>query len=252
MHGSNFALLCLYSGAAISCLTVQNSYGVTMVQPLAGQLVKDQVQAVLDDHRVTHIKIGMIGTGEIAASVAALLQKFTGEVIYDPVMTATTGQSLTAAKSLSTIKDDLLPTITVLTPNLPELAVLTGLAVKETEQIRLAAESLLAAYPVMQCVVVKGGHARKRETNGSLTDYCFHRQGKPWQIHHQKISSQNTHGTGCTFASAFCAYHLKTDSYEQAFMKSIQFVWQLIKNSTTRSIVRNPHGHGPMLHGIQP
>jgi hydroxymethylpyrimidine/phosphomethylpyrimidine kinase len=238
----------VYGGAVITCITVQNSHGVSRTHPLAPELVGEQIEAVLIDYHVTHVKIGMIGTGEIAAVIGESLKKFTGEVVYDPVMTATTGHGLATSDALAAIKKLLLPQVTVLTPNLPELTTITGRQTEKREHIFQATQALFTRYPPLQCVVVKGGHGRT--TDGTMTDYCFLRHDRH-QINHPVVHTRNTHGTGCTLATAFCAYHLKTRNYEQSFTRSVEYLQGLLVKSAPYKIIYNAGGHGPMLHGCK-
>lgn len=240
----------VYGAAAITCITVQNSQGVSRIEPLPPDLVQQQVEAVLADHLVTHIKIGMVGSLEIAKILGEIVQTFSGEIIYDPVMAASTGDDLMATGALAEIQQNLLPGITVLTPNIPELALLTGIKVTGKKEIQQAAKVLFGQYPKLKCIVAKGGHGRAR--NGLLTDYCFLRHENK-EITHEKISSINTHGTGCTLASAFCAYHVKTDSYFTSFTQTIKYVQRLLFTSSQHTVVRSSTGRGPMLHAfLQP
>jgi len=238
----------VYGAAVITCITAQNSHGVSRFQPLAPDLVHDQILAVLSDHHVTHIKIGMIGTAGIAAVIEEILQEFTGQVVYDPVLSATTGHGLAGPDALAAMKQLLLPRVTVLTPNLPELTKITGRKIEKKEDIFQATQTLFTRYPALQCVVVKGGHGRT--TEGTMTDYCFLRHDRR-QIRHPVIDTKNSHGTGCALASAFCAYHLKTRSFEQSFTWSVEYLQRLLVESAPYKIVQNVRGHGPLLHGCK-
>lgn len=237
----------VYGAAAITCITVQNSQGVSRIEPLSAELVQQQVEAVLADHLVTHIKIGMVGNQEIAKTLGKTVQTFSGEIVYDPVMAASTGDDLTATGALTAIQQNLLPGITVLTPNIPELTILTGVNVTGKKEIQQAVKMLFTQYPKLKCIVAKGGHGRVQD--GFLTDYCFLRQEYK-EITHEKLDSVNTHGTGCTLASALCAYHVKTKSYSNSFTQTIKYMQEILATSAQYAIVRNPTGKGPMLHAL--
>ena len=241
----------VYAAAAITCITVQNSHGVSRIEPLAPDLVREQVQAVLADHRVTHIKIGMVGSPALARCLGELLRDFTGQVIYDPVLAASTGQELARQDTLDAVMHHLLGQVTALTPNLPELAdMAAAMGAQEAGQltdrtaIEQAAQILLDRYPNLECVLVKGGHGQ----GALLTDYCFHSSGKSQHMEHASIKTQNSHGTGCTTASALTALHMQTGNYEQAFVQTIAFVQTLLEKSAGADIIRNPDGRGPLLH----
>ena len=244
----------VYAAAAITCITVQNSHGVSRIEPLPTELIRDQILAVLTDYRVTHIKIGMIGTPEICAMLAGLLADFAGEVILDPVLAASTGQSFAEQNTMQTILNELMARVTVITPNLPELKALvnsmekTGFGRIETAgEIEQAASLLLRTYPNLACVVVKGGHGQ----GDRLTDYCFHRSGKSQRVEHARLNTRNAHGTGCTTASALTALHLRTGSYEQAFIQTTSYLQTLLRLSATAEIVVNADGQGPLLHHLR-
>ena len=242
-----------YGAAAITAITVQNSHGVEHIELLSPDLISRQVQAVLVDHRVTHIKIGMIGSGLIARSLGDCLSDFTGEMIYDPVMKATTGHSLLKDEGGELIKEHLLPLVSVLTPNLPELSSLTGETVtgncpEEIKiKIRVAAQRLFRQYPNLNCIVVKGRHGHI--VNNILSDTCFLKDtNNEITANHQYIHSVNTHGTGCTLASAFAVCHSETNDYSESFIDSVSFVQRLLSRSAARTVILNPGGKGPMLH----
>ena len=243
----------VYASAVITSITVQNSRGVSRIEPLSPALVRDQILAVLTDYRVTHIKIGMIGSPEICAMLAGLLADFTGEVILDPVLAASTGQGVAGQDTLRAILNRLMANITVITPNLPELmALVTTMGGKKigmmatAMEIEQAAAILLRAYPNLACVVVKGGHGQ----GDQLADYCFHRSGKSQCIKHARIKTRNAHGTGCTTASALTALHLRTGDYEQAFVQTISYLQTLLTLSAPADIVVNADGQGPLLHHL--
>jgi len=120
-----FAVIGVYGGAVISCLTVQNTQGVFAFQPVKPTLVKKQINHVLSDFNVTHIKIGMIGSAPVAESIYDALKDYTGEIIYDPVLISSSKQELIDPKGLEAIRMQVLPICTVLTPNIHELSVLT-------------------------------------------------------------------------------------------------------------------------------
>lgn len=236
----------VYGAAAITCLTVQNSHGVNRIEPLAPDLIRGQINAVLEDHWVSHIKIGMVGTVEIAKCLGEIASNFTGHVIYDPVLAATSGQDLLEPAGVEALQQYLLPYVTVLTPNLPELSALTGKTLCDENELRHAAGVLLQHFPRLERVLVKGGHGRIQ--NQQVTDYCMARTGYRKNVH-TYINTKNSHGTGCTFASAFSAFHLKTSNYEKSFTFCVNYMQTLIRASAKQEIVQHDTGKGPMLHG---
>ena len=248
-----FTMLGVYSGAVITCHTVQNTTGVASYHPVDGELVKQQIMAVLEDMAVSHIKIGMVGSKEIAAAIDAALDNFQGEVIWDPVLRASSGQLLTDAAGATDILEILAKRVTVLTPNLPELAALTQKNIIGTDAMRDAALYLLDRFEKMRTVLVKGGHKEKK--NDAVTDYLVRREkdgdstsSTSYEVFsetHPHIATKNDHGTGCTFASAFTAFHLLTGSERTAFTKTSAFMHEMLQLSAPYEIGR---GRGPLLH----
>lgn len=243
------AVLGVYCGAAITCITVQNTREVQSSLPLAPRLVRQQIEAVLNDMPVTHVKIGMVGTAAVAQAIADALSGFTGEIICDPVLIASSGTALLAAAEVESVRDNLFTCATVLTPNLPELEVLSRQPCPDEDALQAAAKGIFRTFPALRALVVKGGHfAPRRET---VSDYFFLSQGVNRegllvdQKRHPRIRSVNTHGTGCTFASAYAACHLKSGSDRIAFTQASDFVSRLLGKSASAKL---GGGHGPLLH----
>jgi hydroxymethylpyrimidine/phosphomethylpyrimidine kinase len=168
-----FTAIGVYSGAAISSLTIQNTQGVFAIQPIDPALVKDQIACVLSDLNVSHIKIGMLGSAAVAESIYDALVNFSGEIIYD----------------------QFLKLCTVLTPNIPELSLLTNRDCINKDSCLAAAEILLQQHENLRSVVITGGHC-KNETN-SISDYLLtvpepSRQVRLKEISHPRIASHNT------------------------------------------------------------
>ena len=242
----------VYGAAAITCLTVQNTLGVRYFQPLAPQLVYDQIRAVLEDLPVSHVKIGMVGSASVAAAVAAALEDFAGEVIYDPVLRAGDGQRLVAAGNHAGMIDSLLPRVTVLTPNLPELASLSETLPTATEpderQLLSRADALLARLPNLRAVIITGGH--RDQEKSIVCDLLVLRPKQPERVvesRHPRLPSANLHGTGCTFATAFAAWHLRGAPYPEAFRRASAFTLAAIRAGAGLTM---GGGNGPLGHHL--
>ncbi|MDP2757113.1 MAG: bifunctional hydroxymethylpyrimidine kinase/phosphomethylpyrimidine kinase [Desulfurivibrionaceae bacterium] len=213
-----FTAIGVYGGAAITCLTAQNSLGVSSCLPIAPEFVKKQIQLVLADLPVSHIKTGMLGSDEIAGAMAEALHNFSGEVICDPVLMASDGHELFRKTKSNTGLEALLNTATVLTPNLPELAALTDRHLETPQEAVEAATALLARYPKLRAIALTGGHIQ--EQTEEVEDFLIlkHKSGPEiLTAKHARIATKNTHGTGCTFASAFAAFHLLHGYVQVAF-----------------------------------
>ncbi len=243
-----FTAIGVYGGAAITCLTAQNSLGVASCLPIAPEFVKKQIQLVLADLPVSHIKTGMLGSDEIAGAIAEALRDFSGEVICDPVLTASDGHELFRKTKSNTGLEALLHTATVLTPNLPELATLTERNLETVQEAVEAATALLARYPKLRAIVLTGGHIR--EQAGEVEDFLILRHKSSREIltaKHARLTTKNTHGTGCTFASAFGAYHLLCGNDQEAFFKAVAFMDTVLRQSAGLALGK---GKGPLAHHL--
>ena len=246
-----FAALGVYGSAAISCLTVQNTQGVYALHPVDPELVKDQISCVLNDLIVTHIKIGMLGSGPVAASIFEALADFKGEIIYDPVLVSSSGHALINQSDYEAIRNHLLELCTVLTPNLPELSNLSDIKCSSSDTLHAAVGILLQRYKKLRSVIITGGHIKPEEKN--VTDYLFSKsftsqQFTQKEISHPRIASTNTHGTGCTFSAAFTAYHLLCGNDLEAFQKASIYMDTIIQKSASFKI---GHGVGPLMHHLK-
>ncbi len=235
----------VYGAAAVTCVTVQNSRGVQQVAPLAPGLVARQVRAVLDDLYVTQVKIGMVGTREIGAALGEALADFSGDVIFDPVLAATTGEELTDRAGLEVIRQALLARTTILTPNLPELALLAGHDRPGSVDPLAMARELLDRYPGIRGVLVKGGHG----TGSLLTDFLVRRRGEPLRERHPRIDTVNSQGTRCILSTAFAAHLCLGHDDRSAFAASVRHLQRLLAENAARRIVRAAGGRGPLFHG---
>ncbi|MBU0908629.1 MAG: bifunctional hydroxymethylpyrimidine kinase/phosphomethylpyrimidine kinase [Proteobacteria bacterium] len=247
-----FTVIGVYCGAAITALTSQNTLGVSSYLPLPAAFVKKQIQDVLDDLNVTHIKIGMVGNQEIARAIGEVLTEFTGEVIYDPVIKSSGGVSLFTAGSTA-VTEHIISHATVVTPNIAELEIISGKECGAAGSALAAAQGLFALSSRLKAVCVKGGHMNVQ--GKTVTDYLVQKVApEKWteesgfhisRIEHPRIFSRNTHGTGCTFASALTAYYMRTGDLNKAFTSTCAFMDTLLNRSAAYSI---GHGTGPLLH----
>lgn len=235
----------VYGAAAITCLTVQNSHGVKSIQNLAPDFVQAQITAVLEDHAVTHIKIGMLGTLEIAKRIDLTLKDFAGTVIYDPVLAASTGESLLTGDGLQFLKDQFLTNVSFLTPNISELEQLSGGTIRGTEDGLRCARELLAHYPKMKGIVVKGGHLESAKD--TVSDYLVMDNDIDYESKRKRIVNSNLHGTGCTYSSALASFLCLGNDPESAFHKAGAFMDKIIRAGTNTQLVKE-NINGPLLH----
>ena len=237
----------VYGAAAITCLTVQNSLGVQEMRTLDPDFIERQIQSVLDDHFVTHIKIGMLGSLKIVQMIQKILFNFEGTVVFDPVLAATTGESLLQGDGLEFIKANLLAYVSYLTPNRNELESLTGMSVQTVDDGIKCANVLLEKYPEMKGVVIKGGHFETEKSN--ISDILMLQNGEQIESKRQRIASSNLHGTGCTYSTALSAYLLQGYGIEAAFRKTGDFMSEIIQAGLNKQITKR-NINGPLTHHL--
>lgn len=233
-----FAALGAYGMSCICALTAQNTKGVTMVENASPAMVKAQLEAVYDDIRPDGVKTGMLSTPDLVETVADFIQAHTGPaLVVDPVMVATSGDVLLEEAAIRTYKEKLIPLATVITPNIPEAEVLSGMEIHTLSDMEEAARKLSDFG--CGAVLVKGGH-RVEEAHDILWD------GK--EIYHfeaEKVDSENTHGTGCTLSSALAVMLAKGYALPEAVAKAKAYITGAIKSAKDKKV---GHGHGPVDH----
>jgi hydroxymethylpyrimidine/phosphomethylpyrimidine kinase len=227
-----------YAATSITAVTVQNTLGVTGVHPIPLEFIAAQARAVLDDIGADAIKTGMLGDVGVVETVAVILEYArTVPVVVDPVMVAKGGASLLADAAIGAVKSLMIPRATLLTPNAPEAAALTGLTVETTDDLRRAGDALLAMGA--RAVLMKGGHV----SGERVVDVLMTSAGET-TFEGERIDTRHTHGTGCTLASA-CATGLAQGlPLEQAVARAWNYVHE--------AMLRAPGlgaGHGPLDHG---
>ncbi len=244
-----------YAMSAITAITAQNTLGVTAVEALSPELVVAQIDACLSDIGAEAVKIGMLGSPEIAHAVAGRLDGLALPVVFDPVMVATSGAMLADAATIAAF-GRLMALATVTTPNLPELAALSGLPVSNEAEVSGAAERLLQEFGA-RAVLAKGGHrpgGRVLGTDGSdrRTDdlvfdhlYTLLPDGSRAErtFDHERIETRHTHGTGCTLASALATQLGRGVALEEAVGQARRFVHAALLAAPGFGA-----GHGPMGH----
>jgi len=234
-----FAALGVYGCSAIASLTAQNTLGVQGVFPIPPAFVQAQIQSVLDDIQVDAIKTGMLATADIINAVADALAGNDIPLILDPVMVATSGDRLLAEDAIQTLITRLIPRAAILTPNLLEAAALLDTQVaKSTADMEHQAQQLLALGA--QAVLMKGGHACGEDaTDLLLTTYGVE------LFSAKRIITKNTHGTGCTLASAITAGVAKKLSLRDAVAAAKDYLHSALLHSNELNIGQ---GAGPVHH----
>ena len=231
-----------YGMAVVAALTAQNTCGVSGWQPVAPDFVRAQIDAIFEDIRVDAVKIGMLGTPEVIDAVAEALERHRPPfVVLDPVMVAKGGDRLLAKEAESALCERLLPLTTVITPNLPEAAVLAGEAeIRERGEMPALARKLLERLAPDAWVYLKGGHLTESES----PDLLLSRETS-LTFEAPRISTKNTHGTGCTLSAAIAAQLGRGESIPEAVRKAKAYVYEAIAHADELGV---GHGHGPTNH----
>lgn len=235
-----FSALGVFGTSAIASLTAQNTLGVQGVLPIPPEFVQQQIHSVVSDIDVAAIKTGMLATADIIAAVAETLAAYPQiPLVLDPVMVATSGDRLLAEDAIQTLIKKLLPLATLVTPNLHEAAVLLGAPVAtDLEQMQLQGEQILALGA--RAVLMKGGHgAGEMATDLLITAAGTKAFAAP------RLATKNTHGTGCTLASAIAAGLAKQLSLSEAVQQAKDYLHQALVHSGQLHIGQ---GAGPVHH----
>ncbi|MCE3252462.1 MAG: thiD [Cellvibrio sp.] len=235
-----FSALGVFGCSAIASLTAQNTLGVQGVLPIPPTFVQLQIHSVLSDINVGAIKSGMLATADIIAAVADSLRAYPHiPFVLDPVMVATSGDRLLAEDAIQTLIDKLMPLATLITPNLHEAAVLLGTtAASNLEQTQLQGKKILALGA--RAVLMKGGH-----TDGEkATDLLITATGVEI-FSAPRLQTSNTHGTGCTLASAIAAGLAKKLSLSDSVKQAKEYLHQALVHSEKLTIGQ---GSGPVHH----
>jgi len=235
-----FSALGVYGASAITALTAQNTRAVTGIFPVTPEFVAAQIDAVFEDIRVDAVKIGMLGGAAVIRRVAERLRHWRPRwVVLDPVMVAKSGDTLLEDEAVAALRQELLPLASLVTPNLPEAAVLLDeTAVLERATMPQKAARLQALGP--NNVLVKGGHLG----GDASPDLLLHGGEVIW-LEGERVPSRNTHGTGCTLSSAIAAYLARGRPLPEAAERAKAFVARAIAAADGLGV---GGGHGPVHH----
>ncbi len=234
-----FSALGVYGASVITAVTAQNTRGVSAVEDISPTVVTAQIDAVFSDLAIGAVKIGMVSRRETIAVIAAGLKRYDRLAVIDPVMVATSGDHLMQPDAIATLKEELLPLALILTPNLPEAALLTGRGIAETEtEIARQAEMLLKLGA--RSVLMKGGHAKGKDA----TDVLYSEAGV-LHLSRPRIETRNDHGTGCTLSAAIAASLAKGNPIEDAVVDAKAYLHDALVAADRLTIGQ---GRGPVHH----
>ena len=236
----------LYAASAITAVTAQNTMGVRAIEAVSPAMLSAQIEAVLEDFDVKAIKIGMIYNSENVTAIRESLQKcgYQGPIVLDPVLVATSGDSLSGETLVKAMQTELFPIATLVTPNMPETEVLSGMKVGNMDDMRTAAGKIIRNYG-MKNVLVKGGHS----SGDQMTDLLLSADGREQLYSAPKIDSRNTHGTGCTLSSAIASFLALGLELPEAVQQAKTYVHNAI--AAAREL-NTGHGHGSLNHLFHP
>ena len=231
-----FAALGVYGTSVLTAITAQNTVGVYAVHEIPTSIIAAQIDAVMTDIGADAVKTGMLASTAIIECVAGQLQRHRVPwLVVDPVMVAKSGDPLLREDAVEALRTRLVPLASVVTPNIAEAEVLTGIKIADDRDMRQAAERIAAMGA--RSVIVKGGHREGPATDLFYDGYRFQEFSAP------RVDSRNTHGTGCTFASAVAAGLARGASLVDAVAMAKEYVTEAIRHSLSLG-----KGHGPLNH----
>lgn len=229
-----------YAASAITAVTVQDTRGVHAVQAVSPEIVRGQIEAVMEDLQPIAVKIGMVDDAQIVQVIADCLRKYQPKyTVYDPVMVSTSGRRLMTEEAIEVIKQELLPLVTLMTPNLDEAMVLSGRKILSKTDMQEVARSLAEEFRVN--VLIKGGHLAGDE----VCDWLHTSDHTDFTYEEKKIESSNLHGTGCTLSSAIATYLAKGYTLPESVRHAKSYITQAIIAGKELNI---GHGNGPLWH----
>ena len=228
----------VYAMSAITALTAQNTTGVTGIMEATPDFLKQQIDMIFTDIRPDAVKIGMVSSSALIETIAESLRQYQAEnIVVDPVMVATSGSSLMESDAVVTLKQELLPLAAVVTPNIPEAEILSGMKIQNEEEMTIAAKKIGDTYGC--AVLLKGGHS-VNDANDLL-----YADGKLKWFYGKRINNPNTHGTGCTLSSAIASNLAKGYDLETAVQRAKEYI-----SGALAAMLDLGKGSGPMNHAF--
>ena len=228
----------VYAMSAITALTAQNTTGVQGIFEVTPEFLAQQLDSIFTDIRPDAVKIGMVSSSELIRCIARKLKEYKAErIVVDPVMVATSGARLISEDAIDTLKEELLPLASILTPNIPETEVLADMPVKSSDDMIKAAELISSKYGC--AVLCKGGHSLNDANDLLYADGSYH-----W-FNGLRINNPNTHGTGCTLSSAIASNLAKGYSLDASVERAKAYI-----SGALAAMLDLGQGSGPMNHAF--
>lgn len=214
----------VYGMSVITAVTAQNTQGVLAVEDISTAVIQKQIEAIYEDIRVDAVKVGMVSRTETINAICDHLLKYqAGNVVVDPVMVSKSGFHLLQLQAVQALIERLLPIATVVTPNIPEAEIIAGMNIKTLKDMEQAASRIYQMGP--ENVLLKGGHL-----TGQATDVLFDGD-KYLHLTAERISTKNTHGTGCTLSAAIAANLAKGLAIDDAVRQAKEYLTIAIRHS---------------------
>ena len=228
----------VYAMSVITALTAQNTTGVYGIQEASPEFIDQQMDCVFTDIFPDAVKIGMLSSPEIMRHIASGLRKYSpGHIVLDPLMVSTSGHRLMQKEAEETLQKELFPLAEVITPNIPEAEVLTGLKITDADSMELAAKAISNEFHIS--VLLKGGH-RVEDANDLL-----YTDGKTQWLKGERIDNPNTHGTGCTLSSAIASNLAKGYDLTDSVIRAKSYLTDAL-----RADLNLGKGSGPLDHSL--
>ena len=228
----------VFAMSAVTALTAQNTTGVAGIMEVTPAFLKEQLDSIFTDIRPDAVKIGMVSSAGLIQAIAEKLKEYHAkQIVVDPVMVATSGAKLINDDAVSVLKEKLLPLSDIVTPNIPEAEVLSGIEIKTEEDMTAAAEIIGKLYHC--AVLLKGGH-QLNDANDLL-----YSQGVCRWFYGKRIHNPNTHGTGCTLSSAIASNLAKGFSMKESVRRAKEYI-----SGALSAMLDLGAGSGPMNHAF--
>ncbi|KQM74840.1 hydroxymethylpyrimidine/phosphomethylpyrimidine kinase [Pedobacter sp. Leaf216] len=240
-----FSALGCFGTSVITAVTAQNTMGVKSVHGIPTEIIKDQLQAVMDDIAPVAIKIGMINRAEVVQVIVKALSSYSNPapIILDPVMVATSGHRLIEPDTVNLLIEKLFPIVSLVTPNIDEAVILSGQPIHNLEDM------IAAGYKIIQkganAILLKGGHL----AGPIIYDVFINGKDAPVILESAFIASKNLHGTGCTLSSAIAAEMAKGYDLLTAIKLAKKYISEALQSGSN---VTTGKGNGPLNHFFNP
>ena len=232
-----FAALGVYGTSVLTAITAQNTLGVHAVEEVSHKLIRAQIDAIISDIGASAVKTGMLANSQIIDTVVKKLgEHHIDQLVVDPVMVAKGGSPLLRQDAVKTLRSKLIPMALIVTPNIPEAEVLTNRRITSVVDARQAAREIVHELSA-RIAVVKGGHLEGPALDVYYDGRTFH------ELVAERISTANTHGTGCTLSAAIAAYLARGLGPLEAVRRAKQYLTKALLHAYPIG-----HGHGPLNH----